>query len=176
MKEIANKILDKMNNIKYGFVDKDRNVYLDDNSEWSSIFSSKYYLKDPVFLIEDKYGVCWDQVELERYYFNNNGIEVKTYFIISYDNRTYPTHTFLTYREENKFVWFEHSWKKYKGIHKYNTEYELLDDVKNKYKEFLINNHMENDDVIIYEYSKPNYNMDVLEFMKHCENGLKLDI
>ena len=61
-------VLDKMNDIKYGFVDNNKNIYPEDKDDWDNNFGIKYHLQDPKTLINTKYGVCWDQVELERYY------------------------------------------------------------------------------------------------------------
>jgi len=33
------------------------------------LFNKLYYLPTPKEIIKNKVGICWDQVELERYYF-----------------------------------------------------------------------------------------------------------
>ena len=63
--EQINNVMDLMNfleNIEYGWVDIDKNIYI--NTEKG--FKKKYVLQKPEEVIENKVGVCYDQVELER--------------------------------------------------------------------------------------------------------------
>lgn len=128
-------IMDLMKNIEYGWVDKDNNKYADVNE----LFSKKYILQSPKDIIKNKIGVCWDQVELERHYFNSNDWNIKTFFLVHYDGNECPTHTFLTFEKNDKYYWFEHAWEKFRGIHEYTSERELLIDVKNKFLEHELN-------------------------------------
>lgn len=164
---IENKIMETMNQINYGFVDTNgTNIYEDDDKNFNEDFPKKYRLLSPENLLKYKYGVCWDQVELERYLFEKNNVSVKTYFICTYDNKTYPTHTFLVYKKENKYYWFEHSWEPYRGIHEFGSLSELFDKVKT----YFIKNYEH--PTIIYEYTKPKYNINCNSFYKHCESGV----
>ena len=124
------KIMDLMNDIEYGWVDKYNHKHIDEYDN----FDNDYILQSPTDLIKSKLGVCWDQVELERYYFNQTDYEIKTFFIINSNN---TTHTFLIFINNNKYYWFEHSFEKYRGIHEYSSLDELLDDVKNKFINFI---------------------------------------
>lgn len=166
------KIMDLMNNIDYGWIDNDNHKY----DTINKLFSDKYILQSPKQILENKIGICWDQVELERYYFGNTHLNTKTYFLCHYDNYKCPTHTFLVYEFENYFCWFEHSWEKYKGIHKYNSLKELLVDVRNKFIANELNYNYKMENLILYEYNKPNYGISVMEFYKHCENGITINI
>ena len=160
-------IFNKMEKIKYGYVDCSNNVHkmVDD------VFSKLYILQSPLDLEKSKYGVCWDQVELERYYFEKNKILFKTYFIVHYDNDKCPTHTFLVYENNQKYYWFEHSWEKFRGIKCYISLNSLLEDVRQRFIKYELNNNYVDNNLLIYEYSKPNYNINVMEFYRHCENG-----
>jgi hypothetical protein len=107
--QTPNDILDLMKDIKYdNFTDE-----------------TKYIIKSPEELLKTKSGICYDQVELERQYFSKLNYEFKTFFAYEKlpldDNRT---HTFLIYKENNKYYWFEHSWGPYKGIHGGFSSYE----------------------------------------------------
>ena len=115
-------IMNIMEKIKYGWLDKNNKVH----HEVDNNFSDSYVLQSPTQVLENKIGVCWDQVELERYLFKETSLEITTYFIVHYDNNKCPTHTFLVYNKDNKVYWFEHSWNKYKGIHEYNNLIELI--------------------------------------------------
>ena len=164
-----NKIMKLMDMINYGWVDKNGKKHID-NFEKLSI---NYILQSPNDLIKSQVGLCWDQVELERYYFKNN---VKTFFIVYYDNDKCPTHTFLIFEKDNLYCWFEHSWKKFRGINTYSSLKELLSDVKNKFVYYELNDEYNEDNLVIYEYEKPKYNISVKDFYNHCENGTKIDL
>ena len=159
-------IMTLMDNINYGWVDNKGHIHkeVDDN------FASSYILQSPKEVLNSKVGVCWDQVELERYYFANTGLDIKTYFIVYYDNKNCPTHTFLTYEKDNIYYWFEHSWSIFKGIQEYKSLEELLLDVKNKFIKHVLNNNCDKDNLYIYEYSKPKYHLTTNEFYEYCSS------
>lgn len=157
------KIFNIMKDINYGWVDKDNNKYRDINE----LFTYKYILQSPNQLIRNKIGTCWDQVELERYYFQKTHLNFRSYFLAYYTNDDCPTHTFIIYQENNHFYWFEHSWEKYKGIHEYNELNVLLDDVKTKFVKDIPNTNINN--IFVNEYSKPKFQISVADFFKHCE-------
>lgn len=164
-------IMDMMENIKYGWVDSDGNKYIDDYEE----FSSRYILQAPNEVVKSGVGVCWDQVELERYYFKNH-YDVKTYFIVYYDGDKCPTHAFLTFKKDNKYYWFEHSWEKFRGIYEYDNIEQLLMDVRDKFIKYEINDELDIFNVHIHEYDKPNYHISVQEFYSHCDNGRYINL
>lgn len=158
-------IMKIMETIEYGFLDKDgHNIFKD--KDVSEKFSKSYYLISPKELLEKKVGVCWEQVELERMLFQEKGIKNETYFIYIDDANGLPSHTFLVYYDCNKVYWFEHSWYDEKGIHEYSNLNLLLNDVKEKFwksrqdevKHDLYNN------IHIYKYDRPNYNISCSEF------------
>lgn len=163
-------VMELMSDIEYGWVDKNNQKRMIADEA----YSDNYLLQTPKEVIKNKIGVCWDQVELERYYFK--GYDIKTYFIVHYDGGKCPTHTFLTFKKNNQYYWFEHSWEKYRGIHKYDTLKELLIDVKSKFIKTELHCDCVLDNLIIREYSKPKYHISVQEFYKHCENGNVVDL
>lgn len=156
-------VMELMSDIEYGWLDKysHKHMTVDDT------YSHNYLLQTPGEVIKNKIGVCWDQVELERYYFK--GYDIKTYFLVYYDENKCPTHTFLTFKKKNKYCWFEHSWEKYKGIHEYDTLKELLIDVKSKFIGTELHGDYVSDNLVIREYSKPKSHISVKEFYQHCE-------
>ena len=164
-------IMDMMDDIEYGWVDDSGNKYIDDYY----YFSDKYMLQSPGEVIKNKVGVCWDQVELERYYFKNY-YNINTYFIVYYDGGKCPTHTFLTFEKNNKYYWFEHSWERFRGIHEYLSKEELLLDVREKFIKCELNNECDICNVHIHEYDKPKYHISVQEFFYHCDNGKYIDL
>lgn len=165
-------IMNLMENIEYGWVDK--NNY--SHNKTDETFLDNYKLQSPKETIKSKVGVCWDQVELERYYFKGNDWNIKTYFIVHYDDDKCPTHTFLTFEKQDKYYWFEHSWERFKGIHEYNTIQELLLDIKDKFIKYELNNNYNENCLNIYNYKKPKNHLNILEFYKHCESGVKISL
>lgn len=164
-------VMDLMDAIDYGWLDKDNKIH--NNVDES--FSSNYILQTPKEVIANKVGVCWDQVELERYYFRSNPWNIKTYFLVHYDNERCPTHTFLTYENDNKYYWFEHSWEKFRGIHEYSSLKELLLDIRDKFINYELNNQYNSENLVLHEYKKPKYHMSVQEFYNHCDSGRYID-
>ncbi len=163
-------IMDLMNNIEYGWLDKDYNKHYHIDGS----FSDNYILQSFKEIITNKVGVCWDQVELERYYFQ--GWSIKTYFIVHYDDNKCPTHTFLTYTKNGKYYWFEHSWERFRGIHEYDLERDLLLDIKDKFIKYELNKQYNRENLILYEYEKPKSHISVREFYNHCEKGRRIDL
>ena len=157
----------ELNNIKYGYVDKDGNIHIrvDDH------FSNDYRLQSPEEVLNSRVGVCWDQVELERYLFDKKGISFNTYYIAHYDNDKCPTHTFLIYKENKKYYWYEHSWELFRGIHEFKSELEAIKDITDKFIKNEIKGEFEPKNLCIYKYNKPKYGITPLEFSKHCEKG-----
>lgn len=165
-------IMDMMKEIEYGWLDRNNIKHYEEYE----LFSNNYILQTPKEVLENKIGVCWDQVEFERYYFENNNYNIKTYFIVHYDDDKCPTHTFLTFEKDNKYYWFEHSWERFRGIHEYNSNQELLFDIKDKFVKYEIDNDYNESNIVLYEYSKPTYHISVQEFYKYCESGIKINI
>ncbi|MBR3898593.1 MAG: hypothetical protein IKJ43_04885 [Bacilli bacterium] len=161
-------IIEKMKNIKYGWKDKNENIHYNIDEA----FSDDYVLETPEEVLKNNVGVCWDQVELERNLFEKNNINFNTYFIVNYDDNKCPTHTFLIYEDKNNYYWFEHSWERFRGIHKYKNEKEALIDITNKFIKYELKNQKDN--LCLYKYTKPKYGINCFEFYKHCEQGKKI--
>ncbi len=161
----VNEIMNIMENITYGFKNKNGDNILDIDPDWNF---DEYYLQTPDELLRKKCGVCFDQVELERKLFKNKNIDFKTYFICTYDGDMLPSHTFLVYQDKDKYCWFEHSWGRYRGIHKYNTNLELLLDVKDKFRSE--HTYVSGEAyTFIHEYSKPKSHISCTEFYRYME-------
>lgn len=160
-------IMDLMSPVQYGWLDKDNKTHdsVDNN------FCDNYILQKPKEIEKNKIGVCWDQVELERYYFKGCNLNIKTFFIVYYDNAKCPTHTFLTFEKNNRFYWFEHAWEKFIGIHEYDTLNDLLLDIRNKFIKDELKNDYVKENLKLFEYQKPKSHITTEEFYKHCEQG-----
>lgn len=162
----AEEIMRLMDKINYGWVDKDNNPHtkLQD-------MIKMYKLQSPEELIKSKVGVCWDQVELERYYFKEKNIEIKSYFIVYYDGGKCPCHTTMSFEDNGKYYWFEHAWAMHKGIKEFDNEESLLEEVEKCFIELELKNGYDKDKLFIYNYSKPNSHIGTLEFYEHAMKG-----
>ena len=163
-------ILNKMDEINYGFIIDGKSIF-SDSENWNKYFSEKYYLQLPEELIKTKCGVCWDQVELERYYLEKENIKCESYFMIGYDKKTSPTHTFIVAYFNNKYYWLEHSWEFNRGIYEFAKIDDLLIFVKTKFINF---NKIPDNTISIYKYNKPLKNYNCNEFINYCESGIKI--
>ena len=149
-----------LSDIKYGYMNNTGNVCYSFDT-----FDGDYVLQSYKDMLKTKAGVCFDQVELERHYLYNRDI---TSYFICYYGEFLQSHTFLVVKENNKYIWFEHAWEKYRGIHKYNSLDELLNDVKNKFMNEY--NIFDKDKILLKSYSKPKSGINLSEYFKWVEN------
>ena len=151
-------------NIKYGFVDTNNTIHLDFNQ------FVDYKLESPYEVYENKVGVCWDQTFFEAYIFKKYlKIKYKIFIIISNDENN-TSHSFLVYHRNNKFYYFENSYEKYRGIHQFSSEKDVI--------KFVLNNMK--DDFNIKDYTireiikEPNFGCKGSEFYNFCLNDNKI--
>ena len=140
----------------------------------NSQFDEEYRLQTSEETLQYKIGICWDHVELERELFK--GYDFKTYFISYNKDFWIKTHTFLVYRENNSYYWFENSWYYYQGVHKYNSLNELLVDISKKHLKYHKINGKTINDVKIYEYLKPPNKISADQFIKYCQKQRLIEI
>lgn len=152
-----------MDNIEYGYIDNDNKRH----TEIDNLVNDNYILQSPNRLLKTKLGLCYDQVELERFLLQKNKCNIETYFMIGKSSK-YHTHTFLIFEKDNKYYWLENSWKRFKGIHGYNSKSELMNDVKNKFIKYELDNI---NNIEIHKYNKPKYNITLEQYNNHCLNG-----
>ncbi len=171
MKDTILEILKRMDNIKYGFTDLNGNIYEPNKKNYREVFPTEYRLKRNDELLKTNYGVCWDQVELERYMLEKEGIECSSYGIVCYDDNLDPTHTFIVVNDDKKYYWVDHAWQIYSGINEYDTLLELLQDVKEKFITMLREDNVFSDSIFMYQYDKPRESYDCIGFYHYLENS-----
>jgi hypothetical protein len=160
-------------NIEYGFVGKNnKKIYALSDSDWGAgdFPKDEYYVQSPEQILISKHGLCLDQAELERFWFLKNSYEFKT-FIIMFGKeigQKSPAHTFLAYKNKDKWKWFENTLGENYGI----DEFENLNGLIKKAKAVISNNAVnsgatENDleKIKIYEYQTPKYGCSADEFL-----------
>lgn len=165
-----------MDCIEYGFMSKkdgridSKHKKFDDEK----YFYKEYYLQSPGELLESKLGVCWDQTELERAWFNEKGINNTIIYIEILDDKDIPSHTFLVYETEKDFRWFEHSWDAFKGIHAFTKLRDLISTVITNHQKF---NNDTTSPVNIRLLSKaPSFHISCDEFMEYARKQLSIDL
>lgn len=173
MKNKLNQIMEKMNIIQYGIRMNDGRIVDNNSKDWDYVIYNKYHLLTKEEILENKCGICWDQVELERTLCKEKNIDCKSYFICIYDNKDLPSHTFLVCHDSLKYYWFEHSWNTYKGIHEYTSLNSLLFDVKRKFLDS--NSDIKDNNTYIYEYEKPKDHLTCQEFYDYIKTQKKLN-
>ena len=173
-------LLDFMSkNINYGYLGKNGRVYhyddIDFNEEWEQL----YILESPSDVLKNLYGNCWDQVEFEREWFLKEGYQIKTIYEmvkLDYDN-DYPTHTFLIYKDNEYWCWFENADFNNRGIRKFITIDEVLNYQYKKYLDFLKTFNITSEEIekiIMTEFDKPKEHINVKEYLEHVINSKEI--
>lgn len=167
--ENVNTFFKELQEINYGWTDS---THIEHYNIAKDKFIVEYRLQTPDELTSSKLGICWDQVEYERCFFNKKKIRNQTFFIINDDKLKYPNHTFLVFEMNNKYYWIENTYTK-KGIFEFNSLNECLEIVKNN---FIIENNVnpDNSNISIFEYEKPPFHLSCLEFISYCQKGKKI--
>lgn len=165
-------------NIRYGFLTKEGKKYFPGDDNYNEIWFEDGIVQTGDNVLKTLVGTCWEQVEFERKWFEDNNIKVRTFFFwyeIEKENN-YPTHTILTYKKNNKFYWFENAFDFHRGIHEYDSIDELINDVKIKYHKCTMNMiNAKNEDINlirIYEYKKINIDMSIDEYINYVTSKI----
>lgn len=157
-------------NIRYGYVSKyNGKVYTRKNTaalDYRNNLLYSYYLQEPNELINSGYGICYDQVELERKWFIENNYLVKTYF------STYHNHAFLLYFDKDRlnFNLFERALPKFNGIYSSNS----LEDTLSMYKEMQYSSNCNLNVIKLYEYENIPFGTSFLKFIDTAKNQGKV--
>ena len=161
----------KLNTADYGILINGK-IYTGENIDWR-----KYKTISPKDFEKYFVGTCWDYAEYEAKQFEEifgfkhtlNDLKEKEYsmyYMQIDDNNKCPTHTWITYKLNDKIYLFESSWKKYQGITKYNTEKEMMKDYIKKHKAF----HKAKDNpIIVTKYNRnTKFGLTPNQFMRGC--------
>lgn len=168
------KLMEYMNDIQYGYItNKGKRVEGHDIDGMD--FFTTYSLQSPHQLIRSRLGVCWDQTELEREFFEKY-IELPfNVYYLECKNHNQSTHTVLVFFDRNKCYYFEHSWFSYRGIHEFKNEREFLNYIAKKQIEY---SDKECDDkakgIVIHIMERPRYGISCSEFMDFAKTGKKV--
>jgi len=163
------------NHFCYGVIGANGKKFLDNNEEGFELAcNNDWKLRSVSQMIKDGIGHCYDQVEIEREWFVSKGYEVKTFWVVAYQNgieNSGFSHTYLIYKDNNKWKLFEHSDFSNRGIHEFNSVKEAVKwqaAKQIKYAESVIK-PIDKYDVIIKEFTKPNEGLTMKEYIEFVE-------
>lgn len=155
-------------NIKYGFVSSiDNKAYrrkeLNNDELYDEILFKSYFLQTPKQLLENKCGLCYDQVEFAKRWFINHGYEVMTYY------SDYKNHVILIYKDKDTYNLFERTIPLHNSIYRGKT----LQDVLNIYKNMQFENK-DVDTIKLYRYDEVNYGIGFWPFIDELKKGSEI--
>lgn len=169
MKEKLDTIYDKIKNIEYGWYDK-KNV-LHEHIDHSFLVSFKMQTCEEV--IKNNKGICWEIVELTRYYCEKENIECKTYFIEEPSIGHY-CHAFLIVEDNNKCYWIEGTLKQCKGINEFNDKNEVIQYLLDHFDYIANGNKYKKENLHVFEYKKPKEHIHCFPFFLNVYSGKKI--
>lgn len=150
--------------------------YLNDKGKPSIAFDKmypNYRLQTPKQVAENKFGICWDQTHFEQAWMNERDIENYVFYIELDIPPKMPTHTFLIYRYDDYWYYFENSFVKLRRNQKISNISSLIKMIINEVYE----DAKKEDPDLEYDLSKtflskvegvPPFGCDVVEYMEFC--------
>lgn len=159
------KLNKELSKISYGWYDKESKLHvgLKDGK-----FLKEYRMQYPEEIKKHKNSICWDLCELEREYFKTREFPFMTVFGVNKKLHKKPNHTFLVFKNNGKYYWFEASWDAMKGVREYNSLEEVFDDFKDNFGDFIKGKEYNKDDIEFYRYKKPRERIGCNGFYAHC--------
>ena len=124
------KLNDRLNNYEYMVPNNGNPITHIKNDD----FVKYYILLSPNEFEKYKGGVCWDYVEYEAMYFRAKypNIKFETYYQVIDNRNDNPTHTFLIFEFDNKWYWFESSWKTNCGVYGFDNKNDCIEYIMQK--------------------------------------------
>jgi len=169
-------------NVIYAFVGKNNKIYDNPESdEWYDWYS-ECKVQTGEEILKTNVGICWDQVELERLWFKNHNYTYKTLFVYfeSDTENSFPTHSFLLYKNKDKWYWFEHAFDVYEDIFEFDTFEDALRNVIDAFfHRALDTGAATNGDknlIKCFEYDELTSSLSVDEYMNHVTSGKEISI
>lgn len=134
-------VMQQMDEISYGWLD----IYGRKHINTLDQLTKLYRVSSPEEVLENKLGICFDQVELERKLFELD-YETQSFAIFTH----LMLHSFLILHKDEDYIYFEHSSPKSKGTYHFCKAEEALAFATQKFKE---NHHIKDSnkvDLVLY--------------------------
>lgn len=157
-----------LGDIKLGYLDNKGNKYV----SYHETFREEYYLQKPEEVLNNKIGIGIDIVELVRYLLIKRNVDFRTYLMMYSNKDEDMSHPFFIYKDDKYYFWYEYSWYKYRGIHRYNNKENLFKDILSKYAKVC---NCGINEIKLYSYDKPKYGINYSKFIRHvlsCSENL----
>lgn len=164
MKSIE-KLYKELSSYGYGWYDKEGKLHV---GLKDGLFLKNYRMQEIDEVKRHKNSICWDLCEVERDYFKNRDFPYMVVFGVNRKMKNNPCHTFLVFKNNGKYYWFEASWKLMKGVREYNSLEELFEDFKNSFSDFVKGKEYNKDDIEFFKYKKPRNRIGCNGFYIHC--------
>ena len=168
--------LDK--HIEYGIINSNGLKITNSNSEeFAEACNHDWKVRNVNEIISSGVGHCYDQVEVERYWFKNNKYKFKTFWVCVFlkdvENSGF-LHTYLVYKEAGNWCLFEHSDFSNRGIYYFSTLKEAVEWQTKKQKAYARSVLGAGDfRSFVVEFTKPKEGLNMreyIEFVKNCKN------
>ncbi|MCM1232965.1 MAG: hypothetical protein NC489_22800 [Ruminococcus flavefaciens] len=170
-------LLEWMNCIEYGWIDESGKKCGTGEEDSSDHMWKEYRLQSPLQLIRSKVGVCWDQCELQRAWFEKQKYPFAIIYMEIDDDEGKPSHTFLIFKEPgetSEVYWFEHSWGQERGIHKFSDLQQCMLTVTQK---FRASQNLHKDPMTLHKLgTHPKYGIRVIPYMEWAHKQFKIDL
>lgn len=160
MDNIITEVLDKMKNIKYGWVDKYNVIHTHSKLQY---FLDNYLYMSIEDTLKYKVGTCFEKANLCKYYLEKYGIDSKVYMIDYDTNEKFAKHTICVVEDNGIFYWVESSWV-INGRSKFSSLDELFDEAIKKYPKMYKIEGLDRSLIHIYEVKDIPYKSTFLEY------------
>jgi N-acetylglutamate synthase-like GNAT family acetyltransferase len=166
------KLNEELSKIRLGYIDRKGSKYASPQRD----FRDNYYLQTPNTLMETGIGLCFDQVELERYLVSKMKVDFRTYYMLYQDGTKSlgPAHAFMIYKDSNKYYWYENAWYKYRGLHEYDSLNEALRDIREKFGKTI--KDYNDSRLRIYSFDKPRAGINYAKYIGNAINGRTIKV
>lgn len=98
----------------------------------SYIQKNIWHQRNTLEILNDQISNCYESSFLVSEFFKLNKIKYQKYIIGRYDNIALA-HMFITYSIDDKYYYFEHALRDFKGIYEYNSKEEMEQDIFTKF-------------------------------------------
>lgn len=173
MIEKINEVLEKLKEIKYGWVDKNGIVH---KKAGRNFFINNYRLQTIEETLAYKVGTCWEQVELARYYLEREDIPVQTYLIVYNQENKIARHSILIAENFGEFCLVENSWKVDNSIITSKKVEDILVKIIDLFPKMYKIYDFDMSKIEIYKYKKPESGLNYNEFTEYCRGQEKISL
>lgn len=173
MKDKLYEILNKLDDIHYGWVDRYNVVHKQSKKDF---FINNYKFMSIEETLNNKVGTCFEQTELIRYYLEQESIPCKNYIIIYNDNNKIASHTICVAEVNDKYYLMESSWILNDENIEFSSTKEILNKVVRLYPKMYKIEPFDINLIDIYEYDKPTPGLSFKEFQNYTRTCNKIEL